>query len=91
MGGYAVIGVTCCNMEEAENAFKHGADYLGIGTMFPTPTNQSAEAAIPSHTIWAFKVMGKINRHKVHSRHSRNKGDPQIHRRLRGRYPRRCH
>jgi len=40
LGDHAIIGVTCCNMEEAENAFQHGADYLGIGTMFPTPTKQ---------------------------------------------------
>jgi thiamine-phosphate diphosphorylase / hydroxyethylthiazole kinase len=40
LGDEAIIGVTCCNMEEAENAFQHGADYLGIGTMFPTSTKQ---------------------------------------------------
>jgi thiamine-phosphate diphosphorylase/hydroxyethylthiazole kinase len=36
----AIIGVTCCNMKEAENAFQRGADYLGIGTMLPTSTKQ---------------------------------------------------
>ena len=40
LGDHAIIGVTCCNMKEAENAFQHGADYLGIGTMFPTPTKE---------------------------------------------------
>jgi len=34
----AIIGVTASSLEEAEAAIKNGADYLGIGTMFATPT-----------------------------------------------------
>lgn len=34
----AVIGVTASSVEEAEAAINAGADYLGIGTMFATPT-----------------------------------------------------
>lgn len=34
----AIIGVTASSIEEAENAINSGADYLGIGTMFATPT-----------------------------------------------------
>lgn len=33
-----VIGVTVSSIEEAEAAIAGGADYLGIGTMFATPT-----------------------------------------------------
>ena len=47
LGDQAVIGVTCCNMEEAENAFQHGADYLGISTMFPTPTKEGRSISQP--------------------------------------------
>lgn len=46
LGDNAIIGVTCSNMEEAENAFQHGADYLGIGTMFATPTKQDTKSII---------------------------------------------
>jgi len=34
----AIIGVTASSLEEVEAAIKNGADYLGIGTMFATPT-----------------------------------------------------
>ena len=38
MGPHAIIGVTCSSSEEACTAATDGADYLGIGTMFATPT-----------------------------------------------------
>ena len=38
MGPHAIIGVTCSSSEEAYQAATDGADYLGIGTMFATPT-----------------------------------------------------
>jgi len=38
MGPNAIIGVTCSSLEEAYAATTGGADYLGIGTMFATPT-----------------------------------------------------
>lgn len=34
----AIIGVTVASVEEAKRAVEQGADYLGIGTMFATPT-----------------------------------------------------
>lgn len=34
----AIIGVTASSVEEARAAIRGGADYLGIGTMFATPT-----------------------------------------------------
>lgn len=46
LGDKAIIGVSCSNMEEAENAFLHGADYLGIGTMFATPTKKDTKSII---------------------------------------------
>jgi thiamine-phosphate diphosphorylase/hydroxyethylthiazole kinase len=38
LGEAAIIGVTVQSIEEAEKACKDGADYLGIGTIFKTPT-----------------------------------------------------
>jgi len=34
----AIIGISTSTVEEAKKAVADGADYLGIGTMFATPT-----------------------------------------------------
>lgn len=34
----AIIGISASNIDEAKKAIDEGADYLGIGTMFATPT-----------------------------------------------------
>lgn len=34
----AIIGVTASSIEEAQSAIAGNADYLGLGTMFATPT-----------------------------------------------------
>ncbi len=39
LGDDAIIGVTASSEEEAIAAVKGGADYLGIGTVFPTSTS----------------------------------------------------
>ena len=38
LGPEAIIGVTCSSQEQAFAAISGGADYLGIGTMYATPT-----------------------------------------------------
>ena len=38
LGKDAIIGVTVATAAEALKACRDGADYLGIGTMFATPT-----------------------------------------------------
>ena len=38
LGGDAIIGVSAASIEEATAAIDGGADYLGIGTIFATPT-----------------------------------------------------
>ena len=38
LGEDAIIGVTVSSIEEAMIACENGADYLGIGTIFATPT-----------------------------------------------------
>lgn len=39
LGNDAIIGVTANSLEEAEIAAKGGAEYLGVGTVFATPTS----------------------------------------------------
>jgi len=38
LGPNKIIGVTASSIEEADKAVQGGADYLGIGTVFATPT-----------------------------------------------------
>ena len=43
LGERAIIGVTACSVEEALKAAAGGADYLGLGTVFATPTKENAK------------------------------------------------
>ena len=43
LGEEALIGVSVHTVEEALEAVRQGADYLGVGTMFPTTTKPDAE------------------------------------------------
>ncbi|KAL2064188.1 hypothetical protein VTL71DRAFT_4682 [Oculimacula yallundae] len=46
LGKDAIIGVTVSSIEEAVAACKHGADYLGVGTMFATGTKTNTKDII---------------------------------------------
>ncbi|RHZ71257.1 hypothetical protein CDV55_100703 [Aspergillus turcosus] len=39
----AIIGISASSVEEAQHAIDAGADYLGIGTMFATPTKTNTK------------------------------------------------
>lgn len=43
LGDTAIIGVSARTVEEAVRAFSHGADYLGVGAVFPTGTKTDAK------------------------------------------------
>ena len=43
IGKDKIIGVSCGNLEEAKKAYKDGADYLGVGAVFPTNTKKDAK------------------------------------------------
>lgn len=45
----AIIGVTASSVEEAQIAIAGGADYLGLGTMFATPTYAHANLCVSHH------------------------------------------
>ncbi|KAI7205605.1 Hydroxyethylthiazole kinase [Hortaea werneckii] len=46
LGPDAIVGVTANNLEEAVEAAKGGADYLGIGTVYATPTKENTKSVI---------------------------------------------
>jgi thiamine-phosphate diphosphorylase / hydroxyethylthiazole kinase len=46
LGPDAIIGVTVSSIDEASEAIDGGADYLGIGTMFATPTKTDTKSII---------------------------------------------
>jgi len=44
LGPDAIVGVTASSIEESQEAIRNGADYLGVGTMFATPTYEYTSA-----------------------------------------------
>ena len=42
VGPDMIIGVSAHSVEEAQLAVAHGADYLGVGAVFPSPTKKNA-------------------------------------------------
>jgi thiamine-phosphate diphosphorylase / hydroxyethylthiazole kinase len=46
LGPDAIIGVTASSVDEANVALVNGADYLGVGTMFATPTKTDTKSII---------------------------------------------
>jgi len=44
LGPDKIIGVSAGTVEEALTAQKHGADYLGVGAVFPTSSKDDADA-----------------------------------------------
>lgn len=47
-GWMLLVGVSAHEMGEADNAMKAGADYLGIGTMFPSPSKPDLSVKGPA-------------------------------------------
>ena len=44
LGKNKIIGVSTNTLEEAQKAEREGADYVGVGAMFPTTTKEDASA-----------------------------------------------
>lgn len=45
LGPDAIVGLSASGVEEARRAVEEGADYLGVGTVFATPTKTDTEVA----------------------------------------------
>ncbi len=59
MGESAIIGVSVHNVEEAVTAVEGGADYLGVGAIFTTPTKPDAQQALGLGAI--YEVMNAVD------------------------------
>lgn len=44
IGKDKILGVSVCSVDEARKAEKDGADYIGVGAIFPTSTKKDADA-----------------------------------------------
>ncbi|KAF2497743.1 TMP-TENI-domain-containing protein [Lophium mytilinum] len=51
LGPNKIIGVTASSVEEADKAVRGGADYLGIGTIFATPTKANTKSILGVHGL----------------------------------------
>ena len=48
LGPESIVGLSAGSVGEARRATEGGADYLGVGTVFATPTKEDAEVAGPA-------------------------------------------
>jgi thiamine-phosphate diphosphorylase / hydroxyethylthiazole kinase len=61
LGKDAIIGITTTTIDEAQAAQKGGADYLGIGTVFATPTKEDTKSIIgTAGTAAILRAMGDV-------------------------------
>jgi thiamine-phosphate pyrophosphorylase len=62
IGGDALVGVSTSNLEEAREAARHGADYLGIGPMFQTTTKHKDNIAGRAYleAVLADELFGRL-------------------------------
>lgn len=68
LGAGKIIGVSAATPQEAEKAQKDGADYLGVGAVFPTSTKTNTRKVTPEiireirHAVTIpFVVIGGVN------------------------------
>jgi len=58
LGPDAIIGVTANSLEEALEAARDGADYLGLGTVYATPTKENTKSIIG--TAGVQQILGEL-------------------------------
>lgn len=58
LGPGAIIGVTANSLAEALDAARHGADYLGIGTVYATPTKENTKSIIGTSGVQ--RILGSL-------------------------------
>lgn len=58
LGPDAIIGVTANNEDEALEAARDGADYLGIGTVYATPTKENTKSIIGTSGVQ--QILGSL-------------------------------
>lgn len=72
LGGSKLIGVSAATAEEAAQAQADGADYLGVGAVFPTSTKTNTRPVTPeiirqirAAVTIPFVVIGGVNSHNI--------------------------
>ncbi|MDP2923580.1 MAG: thiamine phosphate synthase [Candidatus Omnitrophota bacterium] len=73
LGKDKIIGISCHSLKQAQIAQKKGADYIGIGPIFPTPTKPENRKTINLKIIKILKkkikipffVIGGINKNNI--------------------------
>jgi thiamine-phosphate pyrophosphorylase len=58
LGSHAIVGVSAHTMEEVQQAILDGADYLGIGPIFPTQSKVDAGEVLGTHLIEEIRAKG---------------------------------
>jgi thiamine-phosphate pyrophosphorylase len=58
IGKHKILGVSVHTIEEAQKAVRDGADYLGLGPIFPTQTKEDAKAVQGTNLIVALRNLG---------------------------------
>lgn len=56
--GNKILGVSVHNLEEAQRAIRQGADYFGVGPIFPTQSKEDAQQAKGTTVIEAIRKNG---------------------------------
>lgn len=56
--GDKIVGVSAHTIEEARFAITNGADYLGVGPIFPTSTKEDAKAVQGTNGLHRFREAG---------------------------------
>ncbi|WP_028400197.1 thiamine phosphate synthase [Ectobacillus panaciterrae] len=56
--GNKILGVSVHNLEEAQRAIRQGADYFGVGPVFPTQSKEDAQQAKGTTVIEAIRKNG---------------------------------
>ena len=74
LGKDKLIGVSCATAEEAAKAQADGADYLGVGAVFPTATKHNTRPVtaerireIRAAVTLPFVVIGGVNEQNISS------------------------
>jgi len=74
LGDNAIIGVSAATPEEAVQAQRDGADYLGVGAVFPTSTKTDTRVVTPgtireirAAVTIPFVVIGGVNKDNISS------------------------
>lgn len=72
LGKDKIIGISCHSVEQAKEAEKRGADYIGLGPIFPTsqkpeykPVGLDLIKEIKAKIKIPFFVIGDINQHNI--------------------------